>query len=990
MYQHNRFRIVPSAFLSKAGGLALTFILFTSIISQSAMSASPRARPKLSPGETNRIQLSTAALPAITTQDLNSGLTPADLVTALLGPGVVVSNVTFTGSNSAAGTFAGGTGIIGFEGGIMLSSGDIASAPGPNTQDDVSGVNAGFGDPDLDGLIPGFTTFDACLLEFDFQCEGTQVIQFQYVFTSEEYNEWVNSPFNDVFGFFLNGENIALVPGSQGTPVSINNVNCDNPYNPPAGSFCNLFINNDCNDIPPGTFPCNGAVDIQMDGMIVILTATGTLSPGMNHIKLALADAGDQVLDSNVFIRAQSFTCGEPTGACCDTGTQSCSDNITQANCQGSGMAWTVGLACNQLNPPCTSAIHPDGTDCTNPIAISSLPFVESNTTSGKANDYTNTCLGDFDNGYDILYELTTSSTQCLDVTVTGETPNDNWIGVAIDSTCPIDTSCIAMGTSQTNVATITNLTLPPGTYYLMIDRWPLASASLDFTLSITDCSGAPTGACCNTENQVCIDNVLEANCDGVDDLWSIGVACGDLNPPCAPEVDPPGQDCEFPLFITSVLFDDINTTVDKKEDYSNTCLGDFDDGDDVVYEINLSSAHCVDITVAGASANDHSIGVVLDNACPPGSACLAHVTTTGTVATIGNLQLDAGTYYLMIDRMPDDEGFAVLDFRLTIADCPAASGACCLSNGQCTQVTEADCFSANGLTWTEDTSCSPNPCEALTLTCPADITVSADVGFCTAVVEFPDPVVTPSDTPVSCEPPSGSTFTEGTTMVNCTASNEQGTANCSFEVTVVEDQPLSLVCPDNKTVQADAGSCSAVVTYDLPTVSGTCVEAEINCDPPSGAAFALGETPVTCSATDGAESAQCDFVVTVATGDVCPHKYSYWAKHPEVWPVESLHLGEQSYTKPQLMAILLNSPRADASLHLAQQLIAALLNTAAGSDPAPVCETIVHANDLLGGFTGMLPYHVKFNTMMGQAMLSDMAVLKSYNLGQLTPECQP
>ena len=45
------------------------------------------------------------------------------------------------------------------------------------------------------------------------------------------------------------------------------------------------------------------------------------------------------------------------------------------------------------------------------------------------------------------------------------------------------------------------------------------------------------------------------------------------------------------------------------------------------------------------------------------------------------------------------------------MADCPPPSGACCLQNGACAQLTEADCIAANGLTWTQDMSCSPNPC---------------------------------------------------------------------------------------------------------------------------------------------------------------------------------------------------------------------------------------------------------------------------------------
>lgn len=672
--------------------------------------AAPPGRPTINPGCNNRDTTTPRALLALGTQNLNSGLTPTDLVTALVGPGVAVSNVTFTGANVAAGTFNGGATIVGFANGIILSSGDISLVPGPNTQDFTSAVNAGFGDAALDGLIPGYTTFDACVLEFDFTCTGTQVIQFQYVFTSEEYNEWVNSPFNDVFGFFLNGVNIALIPGSVATPVSINNLNCGNPFNPPTGSFCNLFINNRCEDLPPGAFPCPGVRDTEMDGLTVILTATGTLNPGVNHIKLAIADAGDQVLDSNVFIQGQSFACGVPTGACCDTGTQTCTDNVTQAGCQGPNKVWSVGLSCSQLNPPCSSTPPPAGTTCDNPIVVNAIPFLDVNHTTDKENNYTDTCLAEYDNGNDIIYRLTIAATQCVDITVTGAGPGDNWIGIALDNVCPPSLACIAQGTSQGNVATISNLTLTPGTYYIMIDRWPLTSDSLNFTLSITDCGGATTGACCNTTTLVCTDNVLQANCQGASEVWSAGLACAQLNPPCAPSDDIAGKDCEFPFLVTAIPFEDINTTANKQEDFQNTCLGEYDTGNDILYQFSITETRCVDITVSGATPDDHSIGVALDTNCPPGNPCLAFTTTPGTVAKISNQILAAGTYYLMIDRLPQGAAES-LDFRLSIADCPVVTGACCFQDGHCEQRQEAECLKLGGLQWTAELGCAPNPC---------------------------------------------------------------------------------------------------------------------------------------------------------------------------------------------------------------------------------------------------------------------------------------
>jgi hypothetical protein len=57
-------------------------------------------------------------------------------------------------------------------------------------------------------------TFDATVLEFDF-VPTFSTVQFQYVFSSEEYSDFSNTSFNDVFAFFVNGVNIAVVPGTS-------------------------------------------------------------------------------------------------------------------------------------------------------------------------------------------------------------------------------------------------------------------------------------------------------------------------------------------------------------------------------------------------------------------------------------------------------------------------------------------------------------------------------------------------------------------------------------------------------------------------------------------------------------------------------------------------------------------------------------------------------------------------------------------------------
>ena len=238
---------------------------------------------------------------ALVSQDLTV-VTATDLANVLVGSGVTISNVTYTGANISAGQFAGATGIIGFDDGVILSSGNIASVAGPNVQDGVTTDLGLPGDADLD-VLSGVPTLDATVLEFDFVPDADKVF-FQYVFASDEYNEYVNSPFNDVFAFFINGVNCAQTVG--GLPVSINTINNGNPYGTLPNSHPELYRNNDLQD-------GGGAIDTEMDGLTVVLTCEAAVIPNAtNHIKLAIADGSDHVLDSNVFLRAGSFSTTPP------------------------------------------------------------------------------------------------------------------------------------------------------------------------------------------------------------------------------------------------------------------------------------------------------------------------------------------------------------------------------------------------------------------------------------------------------------------------------------------------------------------------------------------------------------------------------------------------------------------------------------------------------------------------------------------------------
>ena len=212
----------------------------------------------------------------------------------ILGTGITATNFVYTGGATASGTFTGGNSAgIGIDKGIILTSGNANLAPGPNSSSSAGVNNGTAGDAQLSALASGGTTNNASILSFDFTSTSSDLF-FNFVFASEEYNEFVGSSFNDVFGFFLDGNNIALIPGTT-TPVTINNVNL--------GSNSGFYINNS-----------PGSANIQYDGFTTVLTAkTLGLAPGNHTIKLAIADVGDSILDSAVFLEAGTFSDTDPT-----------------------------------------------------------------------------------------------------------------------------------------------------------------------------------------------------------------------------------------------------------------------------------------------------------------------------------------------------------------------------------------------------------------------------------------------------------------------------------------------------------------------------------------------------------------------------------------------------------------------------------------------------------------------------------------------------
>src|SRR3569832_1462249 len=224
---------------------------------------------------------------------VNTNATLAEIVSTIIGPGYNISNIKLNCPAGAIATFTSGGTNLGLNNGILLTTGKAANAIGPNDNNKLGFNNGASGDSQLDVLL-GTETYDGCALEFDL-IPSCDTLKIKYEFGSEEYPEYVNKQFNDVFSFFITGpgitgtKNIATLPNTT-TPVSINTVN--------AGKNSQYFVDN-----------TNGK-SLQYDAFTKPLTAwTPVVSCSTYHLKIVIADVTDGIYDSGVFIEGGSITC---------------------------------------------------------------------------------------------------------------------------------------------------------------------------------------------------------------------------------------------------------------------------------------------------------------------------------------------------------------------------------------------------------------------------------------------------------------------------------------------------------------------------------------------------------------------------------------------------------------------------------------------------------------------------------------------------------
>ncbi|MGE4347867.1 MAG: choice-of-anchor L domain-containing protein [Flavobacteriaceae bacterium] len=229
----------------------------------------------------------------------------------IVGQGIVFENASITGAADAIayytnGSLSNGT-VPGMESGVILSTGSLATSDAMNGPSSVfkstSIGNPGF--TELSDLVNGEPTFDGIMLEFDFT-PSTDVININFQFGSEEYNEWVETDYNDVFAFIITGPdtppsgwNLATIP-DYSTRLSSSVIHCGNncPADDLTAPYCPYYIDN-CSGVHANT--C-------MDGFTIMLNRQVEVTPCQTyHVKLMLADITDSEYDSWVFIQESGF-----------------------------------------------------------------------------------------------------------------------------------------------------------------------------------------------------------------------------------------------------------------------------------------------------------------------------------------------------------------------------------------------------------------------------------------------------------------------------------------------------------------------------------------------------------------------------------------------------------------------------------------------------------------------------------------------------------
>ncbi len=310
------------------------------------------------------------------------------------------------------------------------------------------------------------------------------------------------------------------------------------------------------------------------------------------------------------------------------------------------------------------------GDNCGDPFPVSvgsgDLPYtIASQYTCGRLANYDVTCLGSYDGGEDLIVELTVTDDLGF-VNLTLDPKGTTWSGMSIDNECPdLDGTCLGTVTSSSgSPKTIPNLELLAGTYYIQVDTWPSPDCIPDLDIIIEAAAGPQEGD--NCANPIKVD-------------------------------------------IPTLPFHDYGqTTCGRVDDYDTGCLGLYDGGEDIIYEITVLSAVTVNITLDPLGTS--YTGMALSTDCPGADPCLYEVGTSSSLPKgFKCVALDPGVYYLMVDTWPSPDCIPAFDLHITDTTCAALENDDCADATEVGEVTDL-AFSTQTATYDGGGTCMTSP----------------------------------------------------------------------------------------------------------------------------------------------------------------------------------------------------------------------------------------------------------------------------------------
>ena len=225
---------------------------------------------------------------------INTGANALQMAQEIFGDDTIITGANYFGWGQSSGIYSNGDTVspdaTPGDTGVILSTGrvtDFTNSNGQenqntNTSTNTPGIN---NDSDFNAAA-GTSTFDASYLEIEF-IPTSPTFTIQFVYSSEEYPEYVNSIYNDMVGVWINSAEVDLAVGSGNS--NIGNVNENNNVN--------LYQDN-----------TGDQFNTEMDGFTVTLTLTIPVNVGqVNTLKIGIADVGDSNYDSNLLIAGGSF-----------------------------------------------------------------------------------------------------------------------------------------------------------------------------------------------------------------------------------------------------------------------------------------------------------------------------------------------------------------------------------------------------------------------------------------------------------------------------------------------------------------------------------------------------------------------------------------------------------------------------------------------------------------------------------------------------------